>query len=237
MKRFAIASALALSLCAVVTAPAALADEPIPTYIEIKKPAAGTPILMVKPEVELGLLTASGSTEPKEDWTKSALQYYQAAVNDALQKKAYKIAVVDLNAYDDPSALQILKLNDAVTQTISENSVIKLPTKTSFDYTLGDGATRLVPAGTDAAAQPAYALFISVKGSYSSSGRAAMAIGMALAHVAVPLGGQYVQASLIDLKTGQVVWYQYQVVGSGTDIRTSEGATASVTKLLQKLPL
>lgn len=237
MKNFAIASTLAVTLCVGAAAPAALADEPVPTYVKIAKPAAGTAVLVVKPEVQLGLLTASGSTEPKEDWTKSALQFMSASVNDALQKKTYKINNVDLTAYEDPSAVQILKLNDAVTQTISTNGFVKLPTKTSFDYTLGDGAARLVPAGTDTAAQPAYALFLNVKGSYSSSGRAVVALGAALAHTAVPMGGQFMQATLVDLKTGQIVWYKYKQVASGTDIRTQEGAAAEIDKLFKDLPL
>lgn len=236
MKRFAIASMLALGLCMCAAAPAAMAEQ-IPSYVKINKPAAGTPILVVKPEVELGLLTAAGSTEPKEEWSQSAQKYLNTAVIDALEKKTYKTAGADLNTYEDPSALQILKLNDAVTQTIAINTFVKLPTKTSFDYTLGDGAARLVPAGTDAAAQPAYALFIRVQGTYQSGGRAAMNVGMALLGGPIITGSQRVTGTLVDLKTGQVVWYQWGIVGSGADIRTPEGAVEEIAKLFKDLPL
>jgi hypothetical protein len=237
MKRFAIASALAVGLCVSAAAPMARADEPVPTFIQIAKPASGTTMMVVKPEVELGLLTAAGSTEPKDDWSQSAQKYLNAAAATALQNKSYKTSAADLTTYEDPSALQILKLNDAVTATITLNSFVKLPTKTSFDYTLGDGAARLVPPDTDAAAQPAYALFLRVQGNYQSGGRAAMNVGMALLGGPIITGSQRVMGTLVDLKTGQVVWYKLAIVGSGTDIRTPEGATEEIGKLFKDLPL
>ena len=102
---------------------------------------------------------------------------------------------------------------------------------------MGDGVTTLVPADAAPDAPPAYALFVRVKGSYSSGGRAAMMVGMAMLGAAVPMGGQTIQASLVDLKTGQVVWYNFMVVPAGTDIRTAEGAGAAVNILTTKLPL
>ncbi len=239
MSRLLTAGALALGLCFGTLATAARADDAVPTYVSIPKPAAGSTILMVAPTVSLGLLTAAGSTEPKDEWSKASQQYIAASLGQSLQNRSYKTTSIDANTYDDPRALQILKLNSAVTDSIYANKLpmSKLPTKASFDWSLGDGASALLPPGSDPAAPPAYALFVDVAGNYSSSGRAAMAVGMALLHVAVPLGSQAIQATLVDLKTGQVVWYQDMIVPSGTDIRTAEGAGAAVNTLLKKLPL
>ncbi len=234
-KSFVIAAASAALCVGVMGSSGAYAQEAVPTYVKIDKPAKGTPILVVLPTVSLNLLTAAGMQEPKEEWSKSAQTFMNTTMNDALGKLDYKTVSVDLNTYEDPSALQMLKLNAAVTDTIQINSFWKLPTKTTFDYTLGEDAAKLIPAGSEAL--PAYALFVECKGSYSSGGRAAMMIGMAALGVGMPMGGQSLRATLVDLKTGQIVWYQLMAVAPGTDIRTAEGADEAVKSMFKKLPL
>jgi hypothetical protein len=236
MTRILIAGALALGLSFAVLSPAAYA-EPIPTVAKIAKPAAGTPVLVVLPTVSLGLLTASGSTDPKQEWSENAQKFLNSALVKSLETKKYKTTGVDLNTFEDPSALQILKLNEAVTQSIGMNNFVKLPTKPTFDWTLGSGAAKLIPASSDPTAPPSYALFLNASGNYQSGGRAALNVGMALLGGPIITGSQVMYGTLVDLKTGQVVWFELIVVPSGTDIRTPEGATAAAAKLLQKLPL
>lgn len=236
MKKFAITTAVAAVMClGVLSATGAYAEGAVPTYVQIEKPAKGTPILVVLPTVSLNLLTASGTQEPKEEWSHSAQTYLNTSMGDSLTTSGYKTVSIDLNTYEDPAALQMLKLNSAVTETVWYNNIWKLPTKTTFDYSLGEDAAKLVPAGSEAA--PAYALFVECKGSYSSGGRAAMMIGMAALGVGMPMGGQALRATLVDLKTGQIVWYQLMAVPSGTDIRTAEGAAEVVNSLFKQLPL
>ena len=233
MKKLFITTAVSVALC--LGAVGAQAQNAVPTYVHIEKPAKGTPILVVLPTVSLNLLTASGAQEPKEDWSHSAQGFLDASMIDSLSKRDYKTVGVDLNTYEDPAALQMLKLNSAVTDTVFFNTIWKLPTKTTFDYTLGEDAAKLIPAGSETA--PAYALFVECKGSYSSSGRAATMIVMAAMGVGMPMGGQALRATLVDLKTGQVVWYQLMTVPPGTDIRTAEGAGTAVNLLFKQLPL
>lgn len=235
MNRIVTASLLALAISSTTLAPA-MAEAPV-NYIKIAKPEAGTPVLLVQPEVSLALLTAGGSQDPKEEWSQSARKFIGESLNTVLSNRKYKTSTIDLTTYEDSRTLQILKLNDAVIDSIALNQIItyKMPTKAGFDWTLGDGVTTLVPA--DADAPPAYALFVRVKGSYSSGGRAAMMIGMAALGAAIPMGGQTIQASLVDLKTGQVVWYNFMGVAAGTDIRTAEGAASAVNTLTANLPL
>lgn len=236
MNRILIAGAMALGLSFVAAAPSVHA-EPIPTVSTITKPAEGTQVLVVLPTVSLGLLTASGSTDPKQEWSENAQKFLNTALVKSLETKKYKTIGINLDTYEDPSALQILKLNDAVTQSISMNKFVKLPTKPTFDWTLGNGATKLIPASADPAAPPAYALFLNATGNYQSGGRAALNVGMALLGGPIITGSQIMYGTLVDLKTGQVVWFDLMIVPSGTDIRTAEGATAAAAKLLQKLPL
>lgn len=237
MYRTIAASLLALAISSAVLSPAQ-AEAPV-TYVKITKPAADTPVLIVQPEVSLSLLTAGGSQDPKEEWSKSAGKFIGASLTTVLANRKYKPATVDLAATEDTRAIQMLKLNDAVIDSISLNQIVtyRLPTKTGFDWTLGDGVTTLIPVDAAPETPPAYALFVRVKGSYSSGGRAAMMVGMAMLGAAMPMGGQTIQASLVDLKTGQVVWYNFMVVPAGTDIREAEGAADAVNTLTANLPL
>lgn len=236
MNRIFIAGAVALSLSfGAVTA--ASAAEPVPTVVKIEKPAAGTPVLVVLPTVELGLLTIGGAVEPKPEWNQNSQKFLNASFVKTLENKKYKTSGVDLATYENPEALQILKLNDAVMTSIQTNMWVKLPTKTTFDWTLGDGATSLVPATADPAEPPAYALFVTARGSYQSGGRAAMNVAAAMLGGPIMTGSQIMTGSLVDLKTGRIVWYQLMAVPSGTDIRTAEGAASATAKLFEKLPL
>jgi hypothetical protein len=110
-----------------------------------------------------------------------------------------------------------------------------LPTKANhFDWTLGEQA---VAFGT--ATHYDYALFLHAQDSFSSGGRMALQAAGFLGClvgvcVAVPGGQQIAFASLVDLKTGNVVWFNVLASGIG-DIRTPEGANQMVGKLLEKL--
>jgi hypothetical protein len=115
------------------------------------------------------------------------------------------------------------------------NAYMALPTKQSaFDWTLGESATRYgIASGYD------YALFLHARDSFSSGGRVALqAVGMLGCVVGVcviPAGGSQVAfASLVNLKTGEVVWFNhlYSAVG---DIREQQGADEMVAKLLDSM--
>ncbi len=53
----------------------------------------------------------------------------------------------------------------------------------------------------------------------------------------MPLGSQLVFASLVDLKTGRVVWFNSSLAGPSADMRNPEGAAALTTALLKNIPL
>lgn len=236
----AVAMAAVMGTCALsaAVAPVTAQAETIKSFVKIDKPAEGVPLLLVTPEVSLSLLTAGGVQEPRSDWSKAAQGYLGAAMTTALKTKKYSVSEVALDTYEDPRALQMLKLNDEVVSAIAWQQVpaLRLPTKTTFDWTLGSSVQTLIPASL-ADNPPRYALFLNCKGSYQSSAKAALNVGMALLGGPMQFGGQGLQATLVDLNTGQVVWYQFSAVASGTDIREAEGATAAVEKLFKDLPL
>jgi hypothetical protein len=206
------------------------------------KSAAGLPtappqnakVLLAQPDIELKLLTASGLLEPRADWTASARANMQAAVEATLQGKAHKLTVLDPATAMEGREGQVLRLNGAVGNSILAYGMYGpgLPSKTGFDWTLGEGAQLLAAKyGTD------YALFVYGRGSYSSGGRVAMMIGAAALGVSIPMGGQQAFASLVELKTGKVVWFNQAIASPAADMRSPEGAKVLTESLLTGLPL
>jgi hypothetical protein len=115
---------------------------------------------------------------------------------------------------------------------LTNHFLLKLPAKAGrFDWSLGPGVSEI---GRDSGAD--YALFVFYRDYQASGGRVAMSIfAAALTGVVLSTGGQGGFASLVDLKSGNVVWYNKVDVGTG-DLRNPKGASAVVAQLVQGLP-
>lgn len=201
----------------------------------VTTPDPGARILMVKPDVAVGILLASGVNEPRADWIKTIEGTLQRELETQLGRKSHAFRSFDPEAAMGGRGGQVLRLNQAVGESIRtfDYGVLKLPTHgKEFDWTLGDGAIAFGQAN-----ESDYGLFVVVRGTWSSDGRQAMAVGMALLGAGIPMGGQDLSASLVDLKTGRVVWYNMVHAGPGVDLRTVEGAATLVTALLKDAPL
>jgi hypothetical protein len=202
--------------------------------VKIEKPPAGATVLVMKPDITLAALTASGIGEPRADWIAAATTNLTREAEEFTRNHGLKPKAVDPEAIGgEGHAGQVLKLHRAVGGSIALHSygLMPLPTKKEFDWTLGEGAAA-VGNGEDAA----YALFMFGDGTYSTSGRVAMTVAMAMLGVGLPTGGQQVFASLVELKTGRVVWSNLVVAGPN-DMRTPEGADALATALFKDAPL
>ncbi|WP_426033096.1 hypothetical protein [Caulobacter sp. DWP3-1-3b2] len=198
------------------------------------KPPAGAKVLIVQPDIELSLLTVTGLSEARADWSKSARDNVRGELKSAVSGKALTLRELDPAAVEEPRVAQLLRLNEAVGTSIQgfDYGLCKLPTKNGFDWTLGEGAQALGQA-YDAD----YALFTFSRGAYSSGGRKAAMVGMALLGVSLPTAQQTAFVSLVDLKTGRIVWYNFAVAGADCDMRTPEGAKTFAQALLKNAPL
>ena len=196
------------------------------------KPPANAKVLTLNPDVSLSLLTASGLLEPRDDWSKSVQTNLSSEVAKALEAKSHSLKAMDQQDAMNGRVGQMFRLNEAVGTSIRTYGPL-LPTKKGkFDWTLGEGAQVLgATYGAD------YALFVSARGSYASGGRTLAFIGMAALGVGIPMGQQQAYASLVDLKSGQVIWFNTILAGSGTDMREPAGAKSIVGSLLKDLPL
>ncbi len=194
-------------------------------------------ILLMPLNVELSEMTAAGLLERKADWTTAANQHIVTALN--AEKAARNIQMAEFDEARAPAArrddlLQLAKLHGAVGQSIMMHQYVEqlaLPTKKgAFDWSLGPN-TRTLKETYDAD----YALFIFVRDSYASAGRAAMIFVGAVLGIHVQGGAQVGFASLVDLETGNVVWFNRLARAAG-DLRTEPAARETIQTLLASLP-
>ncbi len=205
---------------------------------DFKPPQGDYRVIVMRPDIAVSLLTAGGTLEPREDWTNTARENVLAAVKKQQLSKGgtTKVATTRDEAGGSPEqVLELERLHEAVGLSIKLHKYLPyaaLPTKKDrFDWTLGDSAVQYGKAsGYD------YALFLFARDSFSSGGRAAIQalgfLGCAVGFCMIPSGGiQQGFASLVDLKSGNVVWFNYLVSEVG-DIRTPVGANDMVKRLL-----
>ncbi len=162
-----------------------------------------------------------------------ALSDYLEARDAAVVR--YRAPLDDVLAVD-PDHVQLVKLYEAVARSIlvhKYNDNATLPTKEdTFDWTLGEAVAPLRQT-YDAD----YALFVFVRDSYSSGERVALAVIVAALFGGIMLGGQQVGlASLVDLETGAVVWFNLLTSRVG-ELRETGPAHDTVADLLDGFPL
>lgn len=182
-------------------------------------------------DVELFEISAGGVLVPKADWTDAASRHMGAALRKKVAGLGVQTQFVDDKVADEHA--ELLHLYGAVARAISLHHMgpLKLPTKDDkLDWSFGD-ALRPLREATGAR----YGLFTWMRDSYASAERKAMMVGLALLGVGVGGGVQVGYASLVDLETGQVLWFNQAVSVTG-DLRDEKSATASIDGLLAGLP-
>jgi hypothetical protein len=244
------ASRVILLLALALAAGAPLAEVQAQMRTEVAVDAKGQAIkvdgsiAIVQPDIELSLVTAGGLQEPRKEWSDAARILYPAAVHALLDAKRTRTKpdFIVPDRLDPASRLgQILRLNQAVALSIAPYSqpYSALATKKDpatgkplLDWTLGPGVSELRDAtGAD------YALFTYIRDSYTSGGRAALrVVGALLLGGDIGGGAQVGVATLVDLRSGKVVWFNLMARQTG-DLRDAQGTTATVAQMLKGLPL
>ncbi len=205
----------------------------------IDKPADGLAVLLMPADVELSLLTTGGLKEPNAEWTAQGRQNVVAALKEELAERNIEVVPYadDSNATYQIAAEheQLTKLHEAVGSTIMLHKYVPgfgLPTKKDrFDWTLGEGVQRLRDSH-----DADYALFVYAEDSFSSEGRVALKFALALLGAHIQGGRQVAFASLVDLESGSVVWFNVLQSGVG-DLRDPKLAREAVDQLLDSSPL
>ena len=198
-------------------------------------------IITLRPDVSVGSLDAGGVEEPNADWTASARSNLAAAVLKNQAARGNTVVALPEQAGDNAKVVDdYQKLFHAVSNAIFVHKFTpfaKLPTKKDkFDWTLGPGASQMGEIGGGN-----YALFLYTHDAFGSSGRKALQIAGLLGCgvgvcVLVPGGVHFYYASLVDLKSGDVVWFNFLPSSEG-DIRKIDGAQGLVDSLLSTMPV
>jgi hypothetical protein len=190
-------------------------------------------ILLMPPDIKYYLLTASGVPEPNAEWTDAAQENFAQAVEDYAASIGTDLKILDKRNLSQ-TEIQYEELHSAVGYTIINNyfGFAKLPSKNGeFDWSLGPDIKEI---GEQHDAD--YALFVFYRDTQASGGRVAFAILAAAATgAAMNVGSESGFASLVDLNTGDVVWFNVVSAGSG-ELRKKEGAASAVNALFKDLP-
>ncbi len=218
--------------------------------VEFTPPQGNYKLLVMRPDVTVGSVTTGGMVEPRADWTEAARANLIAALKAQQGERGGNVLVMDrrdsLPGIEPETIAELERLHYAVGQSIALHRYNGryLPTKRGkgLDWTLGaDAVTLGQRTGMD------YALFLYAEDSVASTGRVALQVlgvaGCLVGFCAPNIGGggQFAYASLVDLRTGEVVWFNVlqtgtQVAGINMgDIRKPEGAAQMVERLLDRM--
>lgn len=191
-------------------------------------------VILMPPDIRYYLLTAGGLPEPHAEWTSAAQENFTNAATEFARTIGSDMTVLDADDLGE-TEFEYERLHAAVGNTILDHhfGMTKLPSKGNgqvFDWSLGPGVSVLAE---DHDAD--YALFVYYRDYQASGGRVAFAILAAAAGGYVQTGSEHGFASLVDLRTGDVVWFNVVNAGSG-EMRQQDGAAAAVRTLLKDIP-
>jgi len=218
--------------------------------VQFTPPQGDYKLLVLRPDVSVGSLTTGGIVEPRADWTEQARTNIIAALRAQQGQRGGRVQILErrnqLAGVSDQDVADFERLFNAVGNSIVLHKYLGdyLPTKRGkgLEYTLGQDAVLLgQKTGYD------YALFLHAEDQVASTGRIALGVlgvaGCFVGFCAPNIGGatQLDYAGLVDLKTGEVVWFNVVRAGSQMpgiafgDLRTPAGATQMVDRLLNRM--
>jgi hypothetical protein len=188
-------------------------------------------LVIVPSDIELFSLSAGGVREPKADWTEAASKHFASSLNAKSKLMGSDVVAMKETDLDDLSELSAV--HGAVATSVFVHHMLSrgLPTKDGkLLWSLGDAVKPLRDkTGAD------YALFTWVRDSYATAERKVAMVAFAVLGVGIAGGTQIAYASLVDLKTGQIVWFNNLARGHG-DLREEQPALETVEALLRSFP-
>jgi hypothetical protein len=218
--------------------------------LQFTPPAGDYKLLVLRPDVTVGSLTTGGMVEPRVEWTEEARANIIAALRAQQAARGGNVTIIEhrneLPGVTEQELADVERLNFVVDESIVDAKYAGnyLPTKRGkgLDWTLGADAVKLgQKSGYD------YVLFLHAEDQVASSGRIALGVlglaGCVVGFCAPNVGGaeQLDYASLVDLKTGEVVWFNVVDAASKVpgikfgDLRTPAGAAQMVERLLGRM--
>jgi hypothetical protein len=217
--------------------------------VQFEPPQGNYSLVVMRPDVRVGIITTGGMVEQRADWTEQARTNLLRALTEQQAGRGGRTMIAETRSsfqgVSPETVAGLERLHSAVGNSIALHKYLgaRLPTKRrqGIDWTLGEDAVKFGRAvGMD------YALFLYAEDSFASTGRTALQVlGLAGCFVGFCApsggGGQTAYASLVDLRTGEVVWFNVLQTSSMLpgvqmgDIRTPDGAAQMVERLLGRM--
>ena len=231
---------LVLVLCLALPAAAGHAERAPRLAAGVEALPARAKVLIAPVDIELYTLSAGGQREPRADWTEAARRHIAAAIREWAAGAPLQALEMDERAADEHA--ELLQLQDTLVDALVTHHTgpIRLPWKRGeLAWSFGSALQPLQQA-----LGARYGLYTYVRDSYASSERKATVGVVALVSAALSgagsiallsTGEQAAYAMLVDLQTGQVVWFN-ELVRLHGDVREAAPAADSVKALLAGFP-
>ncbi|MCS6779158.1 MAG: hypothetical protein NZ555_05610 [Geminicoccaceae bacterium] len=237
---------LVLGACAPITEPLVAPAVAPETTLGAAPRIDGGKVLLLPPDVECGEVGASGLVTPRADWTEQAMRNVTTALEQKLGARNLVVERLDeATLLPDERAAFERFAPLARTVGLSIFHFQNLPGRAGrFDWTVGETGKPL-----RAARKADHALLVHLRDSHATaeamalnalSIAAAVAAGAAgvRAPVRIVTGAQVGFATLVELESGRVVWFnRLGTVAPDADLRVPASAEKSVDALLAACPI
>ena len=214
------------------------------TDVQTLPPAEARRVVVLQPEFRVFVQSAGGMREIEPGWTEQAQNALALAVERHLRHDP-RFAVAAPVEPATAEEASLLREHVELFKVIASNSSMMIrfggkawqEKKLQYDYTLGDG---LALYGDRSNAD--YAFMIGGAQVKQTGGSVFMQLALAgTLGVVMPGGGTYLMLALVDMRTGDIVWFNSleggEVFGmSGSDLRKEGTADEIVGRLFDPFP-
>lgn len=204
-----------------------------------QSPHYGLPkkVLMVSPDIRVSEISAGGVIEKVDDWSNQAKTHVLNALRRKTGAKGLfelmdlpQFSVQEKAILDQHVALYDVVAGNAFTYGRSLEPAWAHKHK-EFDYTLGNGLASLSErTGAEAA------LIIVGQDFISSKERKVTIVLGALFGVGLPGGPTFVSAGVVDLKTGNLLWFNYDFTVATRDMREAKDVDEIIEAIFNEYP-
>jgi hypothetical protein len=225
---------LALLLAGCASGPHALTHASLADAPEKRLPKV---VVLVPPDIEVREISAGGVTEKFEDWSRTANDLAHNSLTKQIASRNLfqllelpQIPAEARATLDEYAALYDVVAANAYVVGRSQDPAWS-HMRARPDYTLGPGLAPLADlVGADSA------LFLVGADYISSSGRQALVVLGLLMGVGLPLGPTFMTAGLVDIRTGDLLWFDFDPTVGQRDLRKPADMDAIMENLFKNFP-
>lgn len=207
------------------------------TLLSQQQPPSGD-VIVLPMDIKVKEMTAAGLQDEVPAWTQQANDNFQHEMDtrDASSLSGLKLRPLPALSPEQQAIVEEhLALGHVVTGSAFLFSNTPIPAwkhkAKHFDYTIGPGLAFLADqTGADKA------LILLGEDVHSSEGRKAAFVVAAAFGVGIPLGHTVAVATLVDLRTGDVLWMNHYISVGATSFLKAEDTAAVVTDLFDDYP-